>query len=162
MLLDKIASLIIPCYIANATPLITAKIIGKTHPLDARRYFIDGRRLLGDGKSIEGFVTGILAGTLAGMLWNKDLVFQAFILSLGSMTGDAVGSFIKRRIGLKRGDPAPLLDQLSFIVMALIFYTLSGGTLTFTEALIILLLTPPVHILTNYIAHRLGLKDKPW
>jgi len=152
---------IIPCYIANATPLIVARLIGKTHPLDGGRLFVDGQRILGDGKSIEGFISGILAGVLAGVIWGLTLL-HSFMLAFGTMLGDALGSFIKRRLRLERGSPAPLLDQLSFILVAMLLYKLAGGGLTPEVTATVIVVTVPMHLVTNYIAYRLGLKNRPW
>jgi len=45
----------------------------------------------------------------------------AILMSFGALTGDIIGSFIKRRVNVKSGDPSPFMDQLGFILMALIF-----------------------------------------
>ena len=164
-LAESLAAIALPCYIANATPVLVAKLLGRTHPLDFGLKLPDGHRLLGDGKSVEGFVSGVLAGTLMGWLLSflgLSDVGRAFTLSVGTMMGDALGSFLKRRLGLRRGDPAPLLDQLSFLVVALVGYQLAYGDLSPLTVTLLLLLTPPIHLATNYLAFRLGLKDRPW
>jgi len=78
------------------------------------------------------------------------------------MLGDALGSFIKRRFGLERGEPAPLLDQLSFLLIALLMYQLAYGRLDAPIVATLIAATPPVHLLANYLAYRLRLKEKPW
>lgn len=153
------------CYVANAMPVLVAKIIKHRHPIDFGRYLSNGHRVLGDGKSIEGFISGVIAGVCVGYLAELKgilMITEAFVLSLGAMTGDVMGSFIKRRIGLKSGDPAPLLDQLCFILTALAFYqVVFGGVDSFTF-IVLLVITPPLHLATNYLAFKLRLKDKPW
>ena len=47
-------------------------------------------------------------------------ILIGFLLGFGALLGDALGSFLKRRLGIGRGKPAPILDQLDFIIVALI------------------------------------------
>jgi len=163
--LRRLLVLAAPCYVANATPVIVARVLKRTHPMDWERRFIDGRRILGDGKSVEGFFSGIASGTAVGLALSYVSalsVGEAFTLSLGAMLGDALGSFVKRRLGLERGDPAPLLDQLSFLLVALLMYQLTYGGLDAFVVATLVAVTPLIHLLTNRLAYKLGLKDKPW
>ena len=147
---------ILPAYVANATPVI---VKGK-HPIDSGKNFIDGKRIFGDGKTFEGFISGILAGIASGIIVGH-VIQLSLTLSLGALLGDLLGAFIKRRLGLRRGAPAPGLDQLDFIVGALalssVIYIPSVDIIA-----TILLVTPPLHVLTNRLAYMLKLKDTPW
>jgi len=58
---------VLPAYIANATPVISVKIIGRSTPLDRGMYAWDNKRILGDGKTVEGLISGILVGALSGI-----------------------------------------------------------------------------------------------
>jgi CDP-2,3-bis-(O-geranylgeranyl)-sn-glycerol synthase len=84
-----------------------------------------------------------------------------FLLSLGALTGDLLGSFVKRRIDVKSGNPAPVLDQIGFILMALIF---ASPIIQPAAAYVIILIavTLGVHWFSNAIGFLLGLKDNPW
>lgn len=156
-------ALILPAYIANSVPVLSR---GR-HPIDLGHRMPDGRRILGDGKTFEGFFVGLLFGTLAGIVGGLILgeapyfAFLSCMLALGALVGDMVGAFIKRRIGIARGDPAPVLDQLDFVVGALLF-VLPFYPLVWEQALFIMLVTPPIHLLTNFAAYKLGLKPNPW
>jgi len=174
-MLDKILSAllyILPAYVANATPVLSTRILKETTPIDGYRYAWDGRRLLGDGKTWEGLFSGIVGGTLTGMtlyLAGNPAGFRSIsepmILSMGTMIGDLFGSFIKRRIGLKRGDPAPGLDQLGFLIMALIISAAIYGVpdwLNHITLAFILIITAILHLSTNFIAYLLKLKDRPY
>jgi CDP-2,3-bis-(O-geranylgeranyl)-sn-glycerol synthase len=164
-LVNRIVALATPCYVANATPVVVAKVVKRTHPIDGGSCFLDGRRILGDGKSIEGFVSGIMSGTAIGFALKQGgllSVQEAFVLSLGTMLGDTLGSFVKRRLGIERGDPAPLLDQLTFLLVALLLYQLVYGWLDALTVVILVIVTPPIHLVTNYLAYKIGLKSKPW
>lgn len=148
-------AIIIPAYIANAVPVLFR---GK-HPIDFGGKLSDGKRILGDGKTFEGFLGGLAIGTLVGAPFGY--VFLSFVLSLGALLGDIVGAFIKRRLGIARGRPAPVLDQLDFVVGALLllspFYPISLEQVVF-----IIIVTPPIHLFTNILAYKLKLKQYPW
>jgi CDP-2,3-bis-(O-geranylgeranyl)-sn-glycerol synthase len=82
-------------------------------------------------------------------------------MSIGALTGDLVGSFIKRRIKLPRGRPAPLLDQLDFLAGALII-TLPFHPLIPFHLFILLVLTPLIHFVANIFGYILRFKKEPW
>jgi len=158
---------ILPAYIANGTPVVVSRIIRKGTPIDRGKNFIDGRRILGDGKTVEGFIAGTLVGTFTAFLQailmkNSSILLFGFLLSLGAMIGDLIGSFIKRRLGLARGAPAPLLDQLDFLLGAIFFVWLGGAHIPHSYILILVVLTPILHFMTNYAAYKLKLKSVPW
>lgn len=168
-------------WVANATPVIG----GGGKPIDGGRNFRDGRRILGNGKTIRGFIIGVFFGTLTGIgqflavPYLRPLLAQfvsvtpemdyvlsinvpvAFLLSLGTLTGDVIGSFIKRRVGVKSGDPSPFLDQTGFIIMALLF---ASPLMTPSPIFVIVLIltTLGIHWLSNALSYLLGLKKNPW
>ncbi|HQT44765.1 MAG TPA: CDP-archaeol synthase, partial [Candidatus Micrarchaeota archaeon] len=78
--------------------------------------------------------------------------------------GDLAGSFFKRRLGMKRGHPSFLLDQLFFLVFALAFGFYLSPSFVFEPVNFIFLFafTYVVHVASNYVANRLGLKKVPW
>ncbi len=145
----------LPAYVANTLP----GIFGGGTPLDFRKYFIDGKRLLGDGVTIRGFVVGVAGGTVVGAFMGRPL--EAFLLSFGALLGDATGSFLKRRLGIERGAPAPLLDQLNFVVGALILVSFLTPVPR-NYIIILLLITPFGHLAVNIIGYRLRIKKVPW
>ena len=65
---------------------------------------------------------------------------------------------VKRRLGIGRGKPAPILDQLDFIIVALIFVSLVVEV-NWLFIILALLMTLIIHLLTNTGAYLLGLKD---
>ena len=145
----------LPAYFANATPTI----LGGGKPIDFKRNFIDGRRIFGDNKTVRGFISGVFAGTVVGIL-QKELLRGA-LLSFGALIGDLGGAFIKRRFGLDPGAPLPLLDQLDFVAGALIL-SVNFFPIDITSMILIIVLTPFIHFLTNKIAYTLKLKSRPW
>jgi CDP-2,3-bis-(O-geranylgeranyl)-sn-glycerol synthase len=83
------------------------------------------------------------------------------MLGFGAMTGDSVGSFIKRRFDLKRGQKAPLLDQLDFLFGALLMASLFV-TIKLEWIILLTVITPLIHLVASIIAYRLKVKKEPW
>lgn len=161
---------IVPAYAANGFPPLMQ---GK-HPLDRKKLF-GGKRLFGDGKTWEGTLGGIIAGLLVGTLqvmYQKDLEYLGFslpeitiplviALSIGTMVGDIGGSFIKRRMDIKRGDAAPLLDQEGFLVIAFVLASFVYQ-LNLIIVVTLLIITPPIHWITNVFGYYMKFKKTPW
>jgi len=156
--------IILPAYIAN----MTACTFGGGKPLDLNKKFIDGKRIIGDGVTVRGTLSGIFFGAVTAVLQSffsdytvKFSLLLGFLMGLGAILGDLVESFFKRRINLKQGDPLPLFDQLDFIFGALI---LSRPLLhlSLQTIFIILFITPVLHFSTNYVGYKLKLKEVPW
>ncbi|MEM4791256.1 MAG: CDP-2,3-bis-(O-geranylgeranyl)-sn-glycerol synthase [Thermofilum sp.] len=159
---------VLPAYVANATPVVTVRLYrhrGKLHPIDGGLTLQDGRRLLGENKTWEGFLGGLLGGTVASMALDY-LGLHSFpegvTLSLGALLGDLLGAFIKRRLGLAPGAPAPLLDQLDFLFGGLLLRSLLFGPVDLQTLAVLILVTPVIHWATNAAAFLLGLKQHPW
>lgn len=167
----------LPAYVPNNA----AVLAGGGRPIDGGRRLGD-RRLLGDGKTWRGLVAGWLAGVavaalltaLAGdaadVLGVDVPVFPllvALLFPLGAMLGDIGASFLKRRTGRERGAPFPGVDQLDFVVASLfvaflvapswVLDTFAPGVLV-----VVLVLTPLLHVLTNAVGYALGLKEEPY
>jgi CDP-2,3-bis-(O-geranylgeranyl)-sn-glycerol synthase len=150
---------IFPAYCANAAPVI----FGGGTPIDRGKTFRDGRPILGPRKTFRGLFAGLTIGTLVELLLNPNNVLLGFALSLGALTGDLVESFFKRRLNLPPGASFPVADQLDFIAGALLFSLLvPHPSLTVEVIVVILVITPPIHLLTNIIAYLLKLKKEPW
>ncbi len=176
---------ILPAYVANGFAVF-AKLIKSRHPIDRGQFLRDGQPLLGPGKTWEGFIVGFISGSLIGILlfFSAPLLFALILqylylppefvpivlitspllgvlVALGALVGDLIGSFIKRRLKIERGKPAPLLDQLDFIIMALIFGLLISP-LPLILVLFLLIVTPIIHLVANAIGYVIGLKREPW
>jgi len=145
----------LPAYVANATPTI----LGGGTTIDGGLKFIDGRSIFGSHKTIRGFISGLIMGTIVGLLQGK--TGYGFLLSFGALFGDLAGSFIKRRLSIESGSPFPIVDQLSFVLFALIF-VFPFSYLTVEEIFSAVFFTPLFHVITNATAYFLGLKAYPW
>jgi len=153
---------IFPAYCANAVPVIA----GGGSPIDFGRKFLDGKPVFGKNKTLRGFFFGLAIGLIVGyaetLLFGYPL-FLGLLTSLGALFGDLIGAFMKRRLGLAPGNILPVVDQIDFIVGAvLVSLPVYGYMLYWELVLAVLVITPPIHLLTNFFAYRLGLKKNPW
>jgi CDP-2,3-bis-(O-geranylgeranyl)-sn-glycerol synthase len=148
------------------------------HPIDGGRTW-RGKPVLGPGKTWKGLAFGSLVGMLVATFqmfmfplipWGISDVgldilpmtpFIGLVIGLGAMLGDIAGSLAKRRLGITRGKPAPLLDQLDFIagmfLMLAIFYPLK-----WEWVIILLVMTPVLHLIANRIAYALKIRNVPY
>jgi CDP-2,3-bis-(O-geranylgeranyl)-sn-glycerol synthase len=125
----------------------------------------DGERIFGDHKTVRGLTSGLAVGVIVGILESllsgTDMVGMATLASTGALLGDLGGAFIKRRIGIKPGQPLPGVDQLDFVLGAVLLMSLVH-TPTVGALLILFCVTPPIHMLANMGAYKLGLKSNYW
>ncbi|NHJ00995.1 MAG: CDP-archaeol synthase [Candidatus Heimdallarchaeota archaeon] len=198
------AVFVLPLWFGNASPTV----LGGGRPIDGGRYWRDGNRLLGDGKTIRGFWAGVLVSTIIGGLFGLlSFIFPirlipennitlrieylslvqdgflfgvlrslrmnqilenpistgliiGFVITFGGLTGDILGSFIKRRSGIERGKTFIFLDQLGFLVIGFIFiYPIVPWPIEWF--LILVPTTFVVHIVANLIGFFTGIQDNP-
>jgi CDP-2,3-bis-(O-geranylgeranyl)-sn-glycerol synthase len=180
--------IIIPVYVANASPVI----IGGGRPVDFGKNWRDGKRILGDGKTWRGLFFGTFMGMIAGFglvvaafyINQTDYAYLnitdfgqfplmipiIFSLCFGALFGDIVESFFKRRIGRERGEDWIPFDQIDFILGALGVSLLVSTILhisrissdnwfitniTIWHFLVLLLVTPFIHITANILNKKL-------
>ena len=174
--------LAVPALAANST----AVLFGGGLPIDFGRRFPDGKRILGNGKTWRGLIGGGAAAAFIGMIQQiiscyihtpylpvfsmvpSEAIGIPIVLAYGALIGDSTGSFIKRRLGIGRGQKAYLLDQLTFLIVALFFvaalyhsffmeyfWNISALTMLF-------IITPLLHRIVNIIGYKMGYKDVPW
>lgn len=148
----------------------------------------NGKRIFGDGKSWLGFFGGAISGILLGLMligiaalfgsddywgygpfWTN--VGVVTCLAFGSLIGDLCGAFIKRRLGMERGQKAPILDQYDFVAGALLITALFYPNFIYCNyiegwhiaALIFLLVIMfVIHRAVNIIGYKAGIKKEPW
>ena len=169
----------LPAYVANLSGLA----FGGGEPIDGGKDFHDGSRLIGNGVTWKGFRNGTILGTVVGIILGiigtffGDLsaltggiidlhvygsvfggLVLGFLMAFGALFGDAVGSFLKRRMGLQSGEPAPIMDQLDFVIGALVL-SLLVVRISLNLFLMIAILSIILHVGSNSIAYILGIKD---
>jgi CDP-2,3-bis-(O-geranylgeranyl)-sn-glycerol synthase len=151
---------IFPAYCANAVPVI----VGGGRPLDLGKKFFDGKPIFGKNKTLRGFFFGLAIGIMVGLveigLFGYPLLFSVFS-PLGALMGDLAGAFLKRRLGIAPGGLLPIIDQVDFVVGAILF-SLPLTMMSWDLALAVIIITPPIHLFTNFLAYKLKLKNNPW
>lgn len=183
--LIRVLWVLTPVFSANALATLPR---GRGPAMDFGRNWTDGRRVLGPSKTWSGFLFGTLVALPIVLLqaWliliappNLQLVPVyastvagaipvALLLAGGAMTGDAVGSFLKRRLGWASGARVPGLDQLPFVLFPIglglgLFPGIFTPTFFSLEALLwVLLLTVGLHSAFNWIGFKIGTKKVPW
>ncbi|MBT3641603.1 MAG: CDP-archaeol synthase [Euryarchaeota archaeon] len=185
-------------WIPELTKTKTLTIDGGRSWSDGNRILGDGKSW--NGLFGGAFFSGILM-TLSHIIWNDNSIdsnklfldplamsdssdwfwlyndhLTAFFLgcTLGffCLFGDSLGSFFKRRKGLKRegivSSKAPILDTMPFAICIFLSSFALFPNQVFTQnffifpILILLVLTPIIHRLTNILGFKLGLKDVPY
>ena len=177
--------LFLPAMLPNSAAVVFGKLWSTK--IDFGRSW-RGKRIFGDGKSWGGFFGGALSGVGLGLImigissiWDPENFWGygpfwrnvgiLFCLGFGAILGDLCGAFIKRRLGMERGQKAPILDQYDFVIGALgitalffpdwIYSTYIEGwhiaALIFLIAIMFI-----IHRSVNIIGYKMGLKKEPW
>lgn len=146
---------------ANVAPIALKRLRGNNGvPLDFDRLFVDGRPWLGSSKTWRGLAAAMLAAAATAPALGFS-VHAGAALGLPSMAGDALSSFVKRRLGVVPGGRSFGLDQIPEALLPLLvmrdalavpWLVLVGVTLAF------LVLEEPA----ARLAHRAGLRDRPY
>ena len=164
-----------PAYLPNPV----AAMFGGGRPIDGKRLWSDGNRILGDGKTYRGFLAGVLGGVLVGSLqivlqpslpWSwvpQHTLLTVLAFAVGALTGDLIKSFFKRRWDKARGEAWPVADQYDLVVgglglVALVDPSWVLAVITPLRLLLILVVTPLLHRMMNILGYITGIKDVPW
>src|SRR5512147_427457 len=169
LLIIEALKFIFPAYCANGTPVLAG---GGTR-MDFGKNFVDNKRIFGNNKTFRGFFFGWGVGLGVGLVEGMVFGFQSFsilfsvLVPLGALLGDLTGAFIKRRLDIAPGGLLPVVDQIDFVIGAVVFSLpfamLEWQGFSFWQvALLALLITPPIHLFTNFLAYKLKLKKHPW
>jgi CDP-2,3-bis-(O-geranylgeranyl)-sn-glycerol synthase len=152
----------LPAYIANMAPVLFKWVPFLDIPIWEKK--------VGKNKTWRGLIFGTLIGGLVffcqKLAYNSGFVKWSlidysdfsivfgFLLGFGALAGDAVESFYKRKGGLKEGQSWFIFDQLDFIIGGVI-----AGFLIYVPpasiVLVLLIVSPILHITVNYIGYLL-------
>jgi CDP-2,3-bis-(O-geranylgeranyl)-sn-glycerol synthase len=148
--------------VANASPIVAAWLLHSRWraPLDGGLSCPDGRRLLGDSKTIRGVVVAIVATALAAPLLGIAPGLGAIIGAV-AMAGDATSSFVKRRLAIASSDRATGLDQIPESLLPLL--AVRGALeLSFLQIGVVTVLFLLLEIPAARVLHRLGIRERPY
>lgn len=147
---------------ANGAPILAENMLGRrwAWPLDAGRVLADGHRMLGCSATLRGVVTAACAAATLAWLLGHPIQVGALI-GLFSMVGDALSSFVKRRLGLEPGDRAPGLDQVPESLLPLLVVAQPYG-LGWWDLILLVLAFTLFDILVSRLLYRLRLRKRPY
>jgi CDP-2,3-bis-(O-geranylgeranyl)-sn-glycerol synthase len=97
------------------------KIQNWDRPLDCN-IMIRQKRVLGESTTIGGLGVAIIMGIL---LSTVPIFSDTIIKSLLAYFGHAAGSFLKRRMGMERGEYAPIIDHGDYMIITSLFFIFS-------------------------------------
>ncbi len=151
---------ILPAWVANGAPVI----FGGGTPLDFGRK-LGKKPIFGKHKTVRGTLAGFIAGFIIAGIESQffpSLLLTGVMLTTGTMLGDLLGSFIKRRLGKREGYDMFLMDQYLFFLLALVFALPFGNFPVYQGLLVLVILTGVLHRGLNILAHKVNLKKVPW
>lgn len=170
----------LPSYIANIIPVVAARfriLPSLAVPVDG------GRNWFGPHKTIRGFLLGTIAAILSAYCQAKLHAFGpfallgltdynrvnplilGFLLGFGSLAGDSLGSFAKRRLRIRPGEHLWLFDELTMAAGAIVFVAILYPTPSARKAYIViacLLITFAWHIAAAKTAYLLRIREARW
>lgn len=170
---DYVAALLffLPAGVANMTPPIVNKIPGLNKwitPLDFGKSW-RGKRLFGDNKTWRGLLSGMATAALTALLVSKlnantvvtiAPIWMGALLGFGALAGDALESFIKRRIELRPGQSWFPFDQIDYILGGLLM-SLPFVRLPIWVVITIVVVYFGLHLMGAYLGFLLKLKEHP-
>ena len=163
-----------PILVSNAAPAL----LGGGYPVDFYKNFFDGKRILGDHKTIQGLIMGILAGLVSSIIvfyLVHDLMISKYghlgfqypmwiglVMGWGCNFGDMLGSFIKRRINIQSGGSFPVFDQSGYIIFGVLWSWPVFKVISWQFLITLLVIAPIIHFGANVFAYLVGAKEVPW
>ena len=173
----KLFYFMLPAYFANMAPVIMGKSFGSLDvPIDFNKKLF-GKPIFGRNKTYRGLFFGVVFAVIVSafqfilysfgffesisMYDYSNFVFFGFLMGSGAIFGDALESFVKRRLKVGPGQSFFPWDQLDFVVGALLF---SSYLIRFkaVEVISILLISFVSHILVNHSAYYLKIRKEKW
>lgn len=180
---DLLAALwfFLPAGLANAVPVVAAKLPGLKHwdePMDFGKTW-RGQRIFGANKTWRGLLAGIVVATL--VIGLQKYLFQSTgwavqvswidyspthiwllgpLLGAGALTADAIESSFKRRRHIPPGQPWFPFDQTDYIIGGCLL-SLPLVQLTLVQYIWIFAVWFGMHLLAVFVFYHLGIRDKP-
>ena len=158
----KILELLLLLMLANGSPLFAKWLLGSrwSRPLDGNVRLTDGRRLLGQSKTMRGVLLAILVTAAGSALLGLGWRLGALVGS-SAMAGDLFSSFVKRRLGMAPSSKAAGLDEIPEALLPALacrdWLCLSFIDIALTVALFFI-----GEIVWSRLFFALGLRDRPY
>jgi CDP-diglyceride synthetase len=147
---------------ANGAPILVDDLLGRrwAWPLDGGLTLGDGRRLLGSSATLRGVVAAVLTATVLAQLVGHSMQTGAMI-GLLAMVGDALSSFVKRRLALAPGEMAVGLDQIPECLLPLLAVA-REYRLGWDDVLALVAAFTLFDILVSRLLYRVHLRKRPY
>jgi CDP-2,3-bis-(O-geranylgeranyl)-sn-glycerol synthase len=157
-----VAQLLTLLAVANGTPVIAAKLLGKERaiPLDGNATLSDGRPLFGSSKTLRGVVLSVAITTACAPLIGLDWEVGSVVAS-GAMIGDLFSSFVKRRLGMSASSKFIGLDQIPESLLPLLVCMVLLPLTPFSVAIATLLFFVGALLLSR-VFFKLNIRDRPY
>lgn len=171
---------ILPAYVGNMAPVFAKRIFKDrfSTPIDLNINFRKSP-IAGKNKTYRGVIAAIFLSTVV-VLIQKSAYFDpyiqsislinyskinwllwGFLMGMGAMLGDFLKSVIKRRIGKKPGESWKPLDQIDFLVGALVLCSpLYLPPINIILGIFVLL--PSMKIILDRLGYHLKIHDTKW
>ena len=157
----------LPAYLANMAPILFRWIPFGSKPVSVKFF--------GENKTWRGLLVGAISGgiifsiqklihsfgfqQLALIDYHDFSIGLGFLMGFGALLGDLVKSYYKRKANIPPGKPWIPFDQIDFVVGGLIL-----GFFIYVPpaevALVLLVVSPILHVLVNYIGYLLKINKK--
>jgi len=171
MFVLEVLYLFIPAIIANTSPGIAASLrLPGDIPIAAS--------VLGKHKTWRGHIASFFGGMMAAYVlhiiavlsngawvtaWYEDKwMTLAVLMTVGAKLGDTIKSGIKRRFQKKEGAPWYPLDQIDYMIGAILFTMPVTGWIGWKEYAVLIIVPMVANKPIAILAHRFGQKRVPW
>jgi CDP-2,3-bis-(O-geranylgeranyl)-sn-glycerol synthase len=160
--LALLVNLLVLLGIADGAPVFAKKLFGDRFatPLDGGIMLPDHRPLFGSSKTIRGIVVSIGCTTLAAPALGFDW-WIGTILAAGSMVGDLISSFTKRRLGFTVHAQAFGLDQIPEALLPLLLLRSPLGLSELDIALLVAAFVV-LELVLSYLLFKLRIREQPY
>ena len=173
----QILYLMLPAVFANIAPVIVKNRFKKlAFPLDFNKK-LNNKPIFGNHKTFRGLVFGVLFSIVIvfiqytlysnnilvdlAIIDYSDWLFLGFLAGFGTIFGDLMGSFVRRRLNYESGKSFIPLDQLDAVAGALIFIY-PFIELSLNKIMIIIALSFVLHITLSHLAFYLKMRKEKW
>jgi CDP-archaeol synthase len=157
-----ILQLLILLLLANGTPVIVMRVLGRrfAYPLDGGARFFDGQRVFGPSKTIRGVLSSVLVTALCAPVIGLEWKIGAVVGS-AAMAGDLFSSFLKRRLRLPPSSRATGLDQVPESLLPLLLCR-SMLALTIVDIAVGVALFFVGEVVLSRLLYKLHIRSRPY
>jgi CDP-2,3-bis-(O-geranylgeranyl)-sn-glycerol synthase len=174
-ILFQVGYFLLPAALCNMMPVFAKKLFPKLgFPLDFNKNLY-GSRILGSHKTFRGLISGLVIAifmvVLQTYLYNFEFfkslsyihyssanpILLGFLIGFGTLFGDALGSFFKRRFKIEPGKEWMPVDQIDSPIFMILFI-LPVVSVSFYFSVLTIIIWFFGHLILNYIGWLIKIK----